>query len=153
MPKTRANPELSAVPAAPPTARRWVVLLAFLLVVLAGVLVYGGAAWILLLTDLILEGCYLAFWLAAAMLAGWFVIDRAGLVRQGVAKSLLACTAAAVGLGVIGLLTLGLGLLGWLNRGTAVGMLVILALPQLVRLRNVRPDVRGSGSSPRRSSP
>ena len=72
MPKTRANHKLSYAEASIGTSsplslgRRWVILLAFLLVVLAGIVIYGGPASVLLLTDLVLEGCYLAFWLAAA---------------------------------------------------------------------------------------
>lgn len=124
----------SAPPGAPAFSPRWVILLVFAFLIVARIVVYGGPVWIVLLSDLLIEGFFAALWLISATLIGWLILARSGLCHPNLSKSLLFATAAALGLGLIGLLTLVLGLAGWLNRYSAAGMLICLALPQLILL-------------------
>ena len=90
---------------------------------LIAVLLYAGQSWPVVLYQLLSDGALLILWLAAA--AGWGSLLRipfAKLDPEATPGVLRLVTCAALGLGVMSLATLGLGLGGWLNPGTAWAM-------------------------------
>ena len=87
---------------------------------LVAVLLYAGPSWHVVLYQLLSDGALLILWLAAA--AGWGSLLRIPFAKpdpEGTPGVLRLVTCAALGLGGMSLATLGLGLGGWLNRGTA----------------------------------
>jgi hypothetical protein len=73
---------------------------------------------------LLTDGPLLLAWLLAAWGYGWLALDPAGLLgRQREATLLRHVTRIAAGLGILSLLTLGLGLAGVLNQLTAIALL------------------------------
>jgi hypothetical protein len=92
---------------------------------LAAVFAYAGPSWLVVLDQLLRDGLLLALWLlgaggfGAACLFTTFRFDH-DIRRHGV---LLPVTAIAIGLGVISLVVLALGLVGWLNRTVALALL------------------------------
>ena len=98
---------------------------------------YAGARWLAVLTVVLIDGGATLFWvlsagaLGAAALRGW---------RVRVSGALWVATAAALGLGLFGLICLGLGVLGALNRSTCLGLCTVSILlgagPTAWRLRH-----------------
>jgi hypothetical protein len=78
----------------------------------------SGASAGLLAYRLCTDGVIAVLWLIAATGIGWGLLRRMAMPRL-----LRFATAAALGLGVMSLVLLGLGLLGWLNAVTAWGIL------------------------------
>jgi hypothetical protein len=111
------------------------VLLLCITVWLAIVVVYTWPSIALTLYRLIVDGGVLLLWLCAATGVGAWAVplfrsqeleDEWGLLQ--------IATAAALGVGILGLLTLGLGLIGWLNQPTAIGLLGVGILAGIIRL-------------------
>jgi hypothetical protein len=83
------------------------------------IFLFAGPSWELALYRLVSDGWILVAWLIACAGFGWIVWkildgDEWGLV-----------TSAAAGMGVISLLVLGLGLPGWLNHTSSIGILLL----------------------------
>jgi hypothetical protein len=86
-------------------------------------LFYVGAGWLLALYPLIVDGGVMLLWLGGAAGLGSVLLLIARPIDSAVNRGLLRfVTAAALGLGAFSLITLGLGLAGWLNRGTAIAL-------------------------------
>ena len=94
---------------------------------LAGaVLAYSGPSWPLVAQQFVIDGTVLVGWLLGAAALGMLLLAplRRGEIWTGDDAVLRFVTATAFGLGVLSLLTLGLGLVGALNRGVAVGIVI-----------------------------
>lgn len=115
--------------------RHSTVLLASIVLWLLIVFAYTWPSWAMVLYRLLFDGGVLALWLVASIGIGVCLLP---LFRADDAKSnawlLSIATAAALGMGVLGLLTLALGLLGWLNQGTAIALIVLGILAGIARL-------------------
>ena len=100
-------------------------------VVFVGVLTYFARERLLAIVTLLLtDGLILAAYVAGAAACGHELL-RLARVRAGGMFGFV--TAAALGLGLFALLTLGLGLAGLLNQATAVAFPVAAALPWIAR--------------------
>jgi hypothetical protein len=89
---------------------------------------FAGSGWASLLYRLVFDGSILLIWLACATGVGAMILLALPLrprdAESGDDEALLhVVTAAALGIGVFSLATLGLGLIGWLNRATTIGLL------------------------------
>ncbi len=136
MPSPRAKqpptvPYASAAPSpAPWWNRRGTVAVACTIGTLALALAYAGPAAPVVALRLVGDGLVLLAWLAGATGLGslawrWWG-GTGGTDDDGRAGPVIGVvTAAALGLGAFSLCTLGLGLVGWLNRGTAIALLAI----------------------------
>ena len=124
------------------SASRGLAIFVGLIVWLALVFVYTWPAWAMVLYRLLFDGGLLLIWLASAVGTGSLLLPLFRAFAPEVDGRLLrSVTAAAMGLGIFSLIVLCLGLLGWLNRGTAFGLLVVgivagLARIWLIRARN-----------------
>jgi hypothetical protein len=106
---------------------------------LALVFIYTWPAWAMVLYRLLFDGGLLLLWLAAAVGAGSLLLPLFQAFDPEADGRLLGCvTAAAMGLGMLSLTVLGLGLLGWLNRATAVGLLAAGILAGIIRTLALR---------------
>jgi hypothetical protein len=113
--------------------RRWLVgCAAFIALVVA--FGYAGPSAGILLYRLLIDGLIAIAWVLAGMGLGWVFVRR-----FDVPLSLRLVTAAAIGLGAISLMALGLGMLGWLN-GIVVWAVVLIGIAcgawWVVRSRN-----------------
>lgn len=95
--------------------------------------------WAELIYRLIVEGFHVIAWLAAATGIGAVVL-RAMRVRIE-SRALAFATFAGLGLGIISLLVLGMGLVGWMNRGSAIAMLVIGLIAGAMCVRNIQIEL------------
>jgi len=123
-----------------------VVLLAGVAVVFS-VLTAGG--WLVLLTDGLLAGAVIA---AAAGWGAWPAVWL-GLGQRRVGQQV--CVATALGLGILGMVTLVLGVLGVLNRPVAWGLLIVggmVGLARVYRARGRAADSPRPGQSPAATS-
>jgi hypothetical protein len=106
---------------------------------------YVGGAWPMALYRLIVDGGVMLLWLGGAAGLGsiLLLLNRATHIAAD-RGALRFVTAAALGLGAFSLITLGLGLAGWLNRGTAIGLVGIGVIAGIIRLKqrkwNGRPQ-------------
>jgi hypothetical protein len=99
-------------------------IVACVLLCLVVLFAYAGGAWASALYRLLTDGVILLVWLACATGLGAAVLIALPLDDDARPGHLLhLVTAAALGLGLFSLATLGLGLAGWLNRGTAWALL------------------------------
>lgn len=101
---------------------RGAALLADISVFIASVCFYSGIWWANVLSGLFFEGLLAGAWLGAATLIGLVAVRRLHLETN---RIFAFTTAAGLGLGLFSLVILGLGLAGWLNRFTAITILVI----------------------------
>jgi hypothetical protein len=123
MAKTLDYANLPAPP--PPWDRRGLLIGAGAGEVVLAVLAYAGASAPVVIYQLLLDGAFVLACLLGA--AGWGACILARQARNdgdGGDGVLRFTTATALGLGLISLATLSLGLAGWLNRGTAAGLVV-----------------------------
>jgi hypothetical protein len=109
-----------------------------------GALAYCGPAWAVVLYRLIVDGGVMVLWLGAATGVGLLALRVTGGAGRDAPAILHVVTAAGLGLGATALSALGLGLIGWLNFGTAVAMLAVGFVIGVAALwgRNVRSAVR-----------
>ena len=102
---------------------------------LAIVFAYTWPSSAMTLYRLIVDGGVLLLWLAAAAGFGSCLLP---LVRATDLNDdpwlLVFATAAALGIGILGLLVLGLGLIGWLNQMTAIALVAMGILTGIARL-------------------
>jgi hypothetical protein len=91
--------------------------------------VLAGPSWGLALYRLLFEGALAILWIAAAAGIGWIFL-RTFLKKEPI-DSLSVVTAIGLGMGIIGLIVLALGLLGWMNGFWAI---VIFALGDLIAI-------------------
>lgn len=106
------------------------------------VLTYSTGAWGVALYRLVVDGGVLVLWLAAAAGVGSVLLvplraddpDRDSALLRSV-------TAIALGLGTMSLVTLGLGLAGWLTRGSAIALLGTGIGAGCIRLALLRPSI------------
>jgi hypothetical protein len=104
----------------------------------ATVALLAGGAWPIVICRLIVDGGFALLWLLAAAGLGYSILSL-GRVRMSDSNALNFATSAAVGLGVMSLLVLGLGLLGWLNRISAIVLIVFgLAVGAVQLIRVIR---------------
>lgn len=103
----------------------------FFILTIAGAALFVGPAWGVVLNRLMVDGGAAMAWLGGAWGIG-AVLHRI-VCRWDVSQSLLIqLTRIGIGLGVISLLTLGLGLAGWLNQPLAWGIMLAPALLGIV---------------------
>jgi hypothetical protein len=90
---------------------------------------YAGGTWQIVLHELLSDGIISIAWIASAFGLGSMVLwtmDRRDSADASCSFSLIPhVTSVALGLGMMSILILSLGLLGALNRATAVGLLAI----------------------------
>ena len=114
-----------------------------------GVVIYFARQWTpVVLAGLCTDGLAAVAWIAAAALAGDTILTKLGFFRESDEGPLRWPSAAALGLGLFSLIILGLGLAGWVNRATMLGLPLasIFAwgarfLPRPVRRQRVRVKV------------
>lgn len=106
--------------------RRGTVLAVGLPLWLALVFYYTSPSWAIVLYRLLVDGGTVLLWLAGVAGLGSVLLwlTRAADVAAD-RGALRFVTAAALGIGVFSLIVLGLGLIGWLNRGTAFGLVAV----------------------------
>jgi hypothetical protein len=129
---------------------------ACVLLCLVVVFAYAGGAWASALYRLLTDGVLLLVWLACATGLGAAVLVALPLGDDAKPGRLLhLVTAAALGIGLLSLATLGLGLAGWLNRGTACALLGcgavaggLLLFTWRVRLARVSLPEANAGEAP-----
>ena len=104
------------------------------------VFAYTWPAWAMTLYRLLVDGGVLLLWAAAAMGLGAWILPffRATGDEKGDGALLHLGTIAALGLGTFSLMILGLGLAGWLNHWTAIGLLAAGILAGILRLFRTR---------------
>jgi hypothetical protein len=99
---------------------------------------YVGAAWPMALYRLIVDGGVMLLWLGGAAALGSMLLLLMRATDLAADRGALRfVTAAALGLGAFSLITLGLGLAGWLNRGTAIGLVAAGILAGILGLRRL----------------
>ena len=98
---------------------RGILLIAMILFPLAGVLFYSGSAWAAVLIRLVADGAMIAVWLVGAMGLGLFSLRALRLWEEAAPTVLRTVVAAAMGLGIMSLVLLGLGLAGALHAFSA----------------------------------
>lgn len=115
-------------------------LMAVMIAVFAGVVLsLAGRMWPVFLHELAIEGVFAGVWLAAAWGVGAAIL-RAGRVAHQ-SRAFMFATAGGLGLGAMSLVVLGLGLAGWLNRGTATAIVtggIVAGLWILVTKKSAR---------------
>ena len=132
--KSPGPQELS--PQVPFMERRGTVLLAAVSLFLFVFFLYAGPAWVAAVYRLIVDGSLAVLWFTAMLGAGAWLWKVFGLGDEPVGIA----TTAGLGIGAFSLLTLGLGLAGWLNRGLAIVLIGIGIALLLVRfLGDSRP--------------
>jgi Dolichyl-phosphate-mannose-protein mannosyltransferase len=100
-------------------------LLALMLVLpVLGALAYAGPAWAVVLYRVLADGGAMLVWLSAATGIGLLLLWAAGFAERE-SPVLKFVTAAGLGLGILALAVLGLGLAGWLNRGSVIALLAV----------------------------
>jgi hypothetical protein len=118
--------------------RRGTVLAIGLALWLGLVFFYVGAAWPMAIYRLILDGGVMLLWLGGAAGLGSVLLLLTRATDAAADRGALRfVTAAAMGLGAFSLITIGLGLVGWLNRGTAIGLVavgIVAGIGRLVQL-------------------
>jgi hypothetical protein len=115
--------------------RRSAAIVACVLLCLSVLFAYAGGAWASALYRLLTDGVLLFVWLACATGLGAAVLVMLPLGKDATPGRLLhLVTSAALGLGLFSLVTLGLGLAGWLNRGTSCALLACGVIAGLVRI-------------------
>lgn len=94
--------------------------------VLIATVAYAGTSWLIVFSQLLVDGAFLFAWVLAG--AGWGALLAVPLQHRESDSAgdgiLRVVTAAALGLALLSLATLGLGLTGWLNRGVGFGLIV-----------------------------
>jgi hypothetical protein len=106
---------------------------------------YAGPGWASALYRLLTDGTLALVWLLSAAGIGSVVLrvfplsSVPGGEGRGEGRLLEFVTAAALGLGFVSLIVLGLGLAGWLNRFTAWTLLAIGLVAGGVQLEGHRP--------------
>jgi hypothetical protein len=133
---------LPAEPAKAPD-RRGAVFVACAVAVFFGVLMYSSPrGWPIVVERLFIDGTLALLWIIAATGIGAAVLRVCRISCEPAALRFAA--SAGLGLGIIGLLVLGLGLCGWLNRATAIGLIALGILaavaPAVPRLSRLKPD-------------
>jgi len=103
--------------------RRGTVVVLGVAVWLGMVFYYTWPAWAMALYRLIADGGTMLLWLGAAVGLGSVLLRPLGAMEENDKGVLRFVTAAALGLGTMSLLILALGLAGWLNRATTIGLL------------------------------
>jgi len=93
-----------------------------LLIAAAGIVALAGSSWAIVIDLLIVEGAWAAGWLLSAAGIGAGVARLSGIRCES--ASLFAATCAALGMGIISVLVLVLGLMGWMGCSAATGILV-----------------------------
>ncbi|WP_428937390.1 ArnT family glycosyltransferase [Fontivita pretiosa] len=92
------------------------------LIAAAGIVALAGSSWAIVVYLLIVEGAWAAGWLLSAAGIGACIVRLSGIRCES--ASLFAATCAALGMAIISILVLVLGLMGWMGRPAAVGILV-----------------------------
>ena len=125
--KSSVAPEQT--PHVPFWERRGTVLLAAVSLFLFVFFFYAGSAWVASLYRLLTDGLWVLLWFCAMLGVGAWLWRAFGLggKHPGIA------TMVALGIGCFSLLTLGLGLAGWLNRGLAMILIGVGIALLLVR--------------------
>ncbi|HEV7300209.1 MAG TPA: hypothetical protein VGN72_12640 [Tepidisphaeraceae bacterium] len=102
-----------------------------------GVIVVGYAqdAWMSILSLLLADGVLVVLWVLAAACLGDLLVRPA---RWTASKPLAFATAAGIGLGAFSLAALGLGLVGLLNRPTAIALPVLSFILWFIRVDRTR---------------
>src|SRR5262249_18522663 len=102
----------------------------WMMFVLCAVVIFGaicawlvGGMWLSFLYRLITDGGIAVIWLLAAVGMGRSSLESTRIRCDS--KSLMFATAGAVGLGVMSIAILLLGLMGWMNRPVAMGLVAI----------------------------
>jgi len=97
---------------------------AFIAIALAVAFIYAGASATVFGMRLLLDGIIATLWTAGCVGVGLLVWDSL-IARDRLPTSLRISGAFALGVGIISLVTLLLGLLGWLNEMMAWGILAV----------------------------
>ena len=114
-------------------------------------LLYAGSGWSMLLYRLLIDGVIVMLWVTSAFGIGSLLLSVLWPRGHEHSSILRAVTATAFGLGTISLVTLGLGLAGWLNRTSAIAMVsigVIATVMPLVAWRDAGKAVQAWLPSP-----
>jgi hypothetical protein len=123
---------------------RAAVLIAAIILFFAVVILCAPTAWMVEWAVLLTDGLLAATWTAAACALGAFLLRRTEIRASPL---LFLATSGGLGLGIFSLLGLGLGLVGWLNRGTALAMpvasIILLVVDLLGSRRDVVIDLKG----------
>ncbi|MDP9175121.1 MAG: hypothetical protein M3O30_14835 [Planctomycetota bacterium] len=87
----------------------------------------AGPSWGLAIYRLSVDGATVTIWLIASAGIGWVIWRRLApqISTQRVHPILALITCAALGIGAMSLLILGLGLASWLNKPTAWGLIAV----------------------------
>src|SRR6187399_2317534 len=102
------------------------------LLVLIGVLgFYSTGNLLTILSMIFIDGGVALLWIAAAALLGMAVLRLCRIEIDGL---LMFTTGGALGLGMFSMAMLGLGLSGWVNRGTVLALMLIGAVAGLLVL-------------------
>src|SRR4051794_23926154 len=136
-----AYPSTAARATSPIALSRGAVVAAFLLVTLVVALFLAGTGAAELLYRTLIEGVVLSAWLCAGYGIGAIVLARTRALDDAPAVlRRIVCT--ALGLGALGLLVLGFGLSGLLNRTAAA---VVIGVGDLLFLWQARVWLRAEG--------
>ncbi len=124
---------------------RGALILLFAVLSIGGALVYAGSSALLVVYRFISDGVWLILWLSAAFALGNAAV-RWGFLPKDESETetaenpgmplLIGVTSIALGLGLLGLVVLGLGLAGWLNRFTAICILLAAVSLGIFRWRS-----------------
>lgn len=114
---------------------------------IAGVVAYrlAGFMWASVAWRLGTDGFVCAAWLLAGAGYGAWILRSLRISSDS--RALCFCTSAALGLGLISLVSLGLGLAGALNLPVAVGIVgfgVVLFIAHFLKYRSTRPVMHGT---------
>lgn len=101
----------------------WMFILAAAIAFLGTVHWLAGGMWVNFLHQLILEGAFVTGWLLGAVGYGCLFLRLLKLKPES--RAMNFATAAGLGLGLIGILVLLLGLIGWLNRASAIVIVAV----------------------------
>jgi hypothetical protein len=104
---------------------------------------------VLAIAPLFVNGLVLLAWLAGALGFGLLALRFA---RIECALLLRCVIATALGLGILSLLTLGLGLFGYLNRATSIGLVALGVINSISFLRKPTASLWDSLKSPARAN-
>jgi len=138
--KTKHAAKSEVIPQLLPWQRRGVLIGAAVILLAVVVIAYAGDNWAIVVYRLLADGMLAAVWLSAAVGIGALLIWN---LKFEVSNVLRLVTSAALGLGILSLLTLFLGLAGWLNRATTIALIVVgLACCVTHVLRTVRSRER-----------
>jgi hypothetical protein len=126
-------------------ARRGTLIFACLALFLFVYFAYAGHAWVAALDRLLTELPLLAAWLGAMFGVGTLIYRCLGVRDEQAPPPFATCI--ALGMGAYSLLTLGLGLAGILNRGTAIVLIVAGIGVGLALLPWQRPNLKSQISN------